>query len=375
MKKLILSIIVLLFCNIYAQQKISQSDSLLTALKIEKTINKNLDIEIDSLKIIINKSILDDTIIGRVDNYLNERNSRIDSWLTILGITVAIFGVLMPFYLLFSNRRLNKDVREELRDVSKDAKETLNKVESDAQIRLSKMDTDLKDILKEYELVKEQRRIIDSQVEKIEESEKKAAESARFSEANRLFDEAFQLHEKKKSKESIEKYSSVIKLLNEETESHKKLLAKAYNNRGNSFSDLEQPQDSINDYNYAIKIEPNVAVQYSNRASSYTELEKYKEAISDCETALKLDKDNQIAHYNMMCVLLLSNDIKLAEEFYEKVSNMEQSEFEKLNLPIFKALIVDKDTQKAKSLIKILEDKGKKVDDDLLRYIKNTEEK
>ncbi|MGA2783025.1 MAG: tetratricopeptide repeat protein, partial [Smithella sp.] len=43
----------------------------------------------------------------------------------------------------------------------------------------------------------------------------------------------------------------------------------AYNNRGNCYSKLGQPQLSIEDYNKAISLKPNYADAYGNRGTAY----------------------------------------------------------------------------------------------------------
>ncbi len=65
--------------------------------------------------------------------------------------------------------------------------------------------------------------------------------------------------------------------------------AEAYSNRGNSKVELEDYRGAIQDYNKAIKINPNYAEPYSNRGNSKGELEDYGGAIQDYNKAIKIN--------------------------------------------------------------------------------------
>ena len=50
------------------------------------------------------------------------------------------------------------------------------------------------------------------------------------------------------------------------------LTRPSYNNRGNAFNYLGQAQQAIQDYNEAIRLDPQLARAYSSRGNAYTEL-------------------------------------------------------------------------------------------------------
>ena len=65
-------------------------------------------------------------------------------------------------------------------------------------------------------------------------------------------------------------------------------MAMAYNNRGNSFGNLDQLQRALEDFDEAIRLDNRFALAYSNRALVYTYLGRDDEARVDVDTAAQL---------------------------------------------------------------------------------------
>ncbi|MGP1383810.1 MAG: tetratricopeptide repeat protein, partial [Thainema sp.] len=57
--------------------------------------------------------------------------------------------------------------------------------------------------------------------------------------------------------------------------------ALTYNNRGLTYSNLEQYEKAIADYEKAIQLDPEYALAYNNRGWAYSNLEQYEKAIAD----------------------------------------------------------------------------------------------
>lgn len=57
--------------------------------------------------------------------------------------------------------------------------------------------------------------------------------------------------------------------------------SQAYTNRGITYDKLNQHERAIQDYNKAIKLNPDLAEAYVNRGSSYSEIGRYEEATRD----------------------------------------------------------------------------------------------
>jgi tetratricopeptide (TPR) repeat protein/S1-C subfamily serine protease len=75
-------------------------------------------------------------------------------------------------------------------------------------------------------------------------------------------------------------------------------LAQAYNNRGIVRDDLGDKQGAIDDYNQAIKINPNYAQAYYNRGNVRDDLGDKQGAIDDYNLAIKINPNYAQAYYN-----------------------------------------------------------------------------
>ena len=66
-------------------------------------------------------------------------------------------------------------------------------------------------------------------------------------------------------------------------------LAGGYLGRANTLSTMGQYQEALEDYDRTLEIDPNLANAYINRGSAYSHLGQYEKAIADYEKGLKLD--------------------------------------------------------------------------------------
>lgn len=89
---------------------------------------------------------------------------------------------------------------------------------------------------------------------------------------------------------SLEDYNEAIRL--------KPDLVFAYNNRGNTYHKLGHHQLAINDYNKAIQLKPDDPVAYNNRGGAYYVLGQYQSAIDDCNKVIQLKPDYVDAYRN-----------------------------------------------------------------------------
>jgi len=75
-------------------------------------------------------------------------------------------------------------------------------------------------------------------------------------------------------------------------------LAEAYNNRGNAYRHKGEFDKAIDDYNKALKLNPNDADAYNNRGIAYDDKGEYDKAIDDYNKALKLNPNLAEAYNN-----------------------------------------------------------------------------
>ena len=83
-------------------------------------------------------------------------------------------------------------------------------------------------------------------------------------------------------------------------------LAGGYLGRANTLNTMGRYEESIEDYDIVLEIDPKLANAYINRGSAYSHLEEYEKAIADYEKGLELDPkaDNKPGFFKR----LFSND-------------------------------------------------------------------
>ena len=74
-------------------------------------------------------------------------------------------------------------------------------------------------------------------------------------------------------------------------------LAVAFSNRGLAYNNKGQHDRAIQDYDQAIKLNPNYAKAFSNRGNAYDDKKQYDRAIQDFDQAIKLEP-SAIRFYN-----------------------------------------------------------------------------
>ena len=95
-------------------------------------------------------------------------------------------------------------------------------------------------------------------------------------------------------------------------------FVEAYNNRGNVYSELNQLETAIKDYNKAIELNPNNAGAYYNRGNAHRNLNQYAKAIEDYSKAIEKNPNFAIAYGNRGVTYRRSNQYEKAFEDFEK---------------------------------------------------------
>ncbi|MDZ8262564.1 tetratricopeptide repeat protein [Nostoc sp. ChiQUE01b] len=78
--------------------------------------------------------------------------------------------------------------------------------------------------------------------------------------------------------------------------------ADAYNNRGFRRYLVGDTQGAINDYNQALRMNPNHAIAYNNRGLAHSALGDKERAINDCNEALRIDPNFTQAYINLLII-------------------------------------------------------------------------
>ena len=84
--------------------------------------------------------------------------------------------------------------------------------------------------------------------------------------------------------------------------------------RGNSYSSKGDFLKAIEDYDEAIRINPNVFQPYFSRGSQHIELGNIDEAINDYEKSIKLYPDFYLAYYALSFLYYMKGNFDKAQE-------------------------------------------------------------
>jgi tetratricopeptide (TPR) repeat protein len=79
---------------------------------------------------------------------------------------------------------------------------------------------------------------------------------------------------------------------------NQKGLSEAFYNRGNGYAAKDDFDHAIQDFDQAIKLNPNDAAAFNNRGLSYAHKRQYDRAIEDYDQAIKLDPNYAVALSN-----------------------------------------------------------------------------
>ena len=75
-------------------------------------------------------------------------------------------------------------------------------------------------------------------------------------------------------------------------------LAVTFNNRGNAYQSKGEYQRAIQDYDEAIRIDPDSALAFNNRGTAFQHVGDYARAIQDYDQAIRLDGSSALSYNN-----------------------------------------------------------------------------
>ncbi|RXG68715.1 Small glutamine-rich tetratricopeptide repeat-containing protein beta [Armadillidium vulgare] len=134
------------------------------------------------------------------------------------------------------------------------------------------------------------------------------------------------------------------------SESRRKAVKKK--EEGNRFFQNEDFREAIKCYSEAIEIDNSDDAFFCNRAACYINLRKFDDAVKDCEKALELNPSSAKGHFRLGQCYLAKGEINEAVSSLEKALKVKP-----------KDVIVQKELQSAKDVIKNI-DKANKLFDD-----------
>lgn len=97
-----------------------------------------------------------------------------------------------------------------------------------------------------------------------------------------------------------------------------RILSVAYNNRGNAYVAEGEYDRAIQDYDQAIKVNPNYAKAFNNRGVAYARKGQHDLAVRDFNEAVKLDPDYAVAFANRAETYLTAGQHDRAAKDYDE---------------------------------------------------------
>ena len=102
-----------------------------------------------------------------------------------------------------------------------------------------------------------------------------------------------------------------------------RVLAIAYNNRGNAHTERGEYDRAIQDYDQSVKIDPTYAKAFNNRGVAYKKKREYDRAIRDFDEAIKLDPSYASAFADRAQTLQTMGEYGRAARDYDEAIRLE----------------------------------------------------
>lgn len=115
--------------------------------------------------------------------------------------------------------------------------------------------------------------------------------------------------------ESIQDYDHVLEV--------NPSFIEAYNNRGIAYMFMQNYQFAIQDFDQALKLNPDYAAAYVNRGSTYDSLGDYQRAIQDYDQAIELDPNYVAAYINRGSAYGIHGDYERAKQDFDQAIELD----------------------------------------------------
>lgn len=131
------------------------------------------------------------------------------------------------------------------------------------------------------------------------------AQTGRYAEADRLLEQALQLHPQSAAAWSdrgnvlhaLQRFDDALACFDKAL-AIKPDLAEAWSNRGNALTEIERYEEAVASYDKAIALNPNFADAFANRGHALKELRRFDEAVGSCDRAIALKPNSSDALSN-----------------------------------------------------------------------------
>ena len=218
---------------------------------------------------------------------LDERASYIDLWLTVIGLFLGLFAVVVPIAGFMGYKKF-REIEAEGEASVKIVTEVVKTAEHHLQEIRKKSDT-ATDLLKGMH------------AESAAENPTKATLTVKniqddpyASLIDKAIADALSLQQQKKLEDAKEKWRAIAQITEE---SDNALAARAWFSTA-FLSSNDDVVSKISYYDRAIQLKPDFSEAYYNRGNAKGKLGRHEDAIADCEKAIQINPDMADAYYN-----------------------------------------------------------------------------
>lgn len=309
----------------------SQQNELLSENRTVNEKNKNLyNVLIALIALLLVLIVFFVIIILKIkknsaDTIVAIRNQQLKNTEEIISERVKDFNTTLDDnYKTFNNKNLDK-AKVNLEDFEKNISEMINKYikEYSAQIDAENNKPEALEVKRYFNSIINKEKEISNQIERIHLS-------------NTYFNAANTLMKSEYYSDAAEEYEEAIKA--------NPNFYGAYLNLGKALEKLDEKEKAIKTYLKAVEINPDYYKAYYNLAHIYFETQKYDEAIENYQQVLKLNSDNYKAYNNLAIIYNFKGDKEKAKESYKKALEINKDYIEAyFNLLILEEADLSKD--------------------------------
>ncbi|MBR3979968.1 MAG: tetratricopeptide repeat protein [Bacteroidales bacterium] len=226
---------------------------------------------------------------GDVRTKVAELDESQGRWLTLLGIVMALIGIILGVVTpIFLNYKNEKNIKEKLIDAKQEASSAKTQAEI-AGRALNSIQHQVESVKKQVGFATEQAEQakqavvaiegLKKQVKEIEEKINKDANTAESAAKDAQFNKLFaQAYSEKDALKAIDLYLQVIKIKPDHG---------AYNNLGIRYYEVGDKENAIKNFNKAVELNPEDADAYNNRAYILLNIGNVSDAMRDVNIAIE----------------------------------------------------------------------------------------
>lgn len=228
---------------------------------------------------------------------LDDRSGLIDRWLSVVGILLTFFGLMIPLGALLFSRKIDENIKDSQAILERETKQAVEQIASKVK-EADKLINKIKENHQESEKLKTGQEETSSKPPLIKLSKQGMNNVSTEKPENQLaandwLIRGLNAHSKQEYHAAITYFNNAIKLSN-----NKVLNSQIYSNRGVAKFKLGLNNDAIKDYDKAIQLDDKNYPAYFNRAIVNRMLENNELALKDYDKAIELNPHKPDAYIN-----------------------------------------------------------------------------